>query len=371
MAVRTSDLLFLRVLTTARKCGGMRLRKGIALFLGITFLSVGLVLFLTVDRQTLHFLLSARKAQLLQALGLVILSWVFDAFRFMSFARAAGERIGFRLSICLTWLNYFGSAITPMQGGGGPFQVFVLYRNGVPVGKGIAITLTRTMVTLFIVGCVVAMTLIFAPDILSGSSFVTGVFYYVAAFVLLAWIVIGLSLVYPEAVKKMGKIVTLLLKRVGVVKPMKVLRVVRLLNREIDNYTENFRLFFTTGFSWFMSGIVLSLGQLFCLWGILPTLVKAVGLPIHFGQAILIQALFNFVMYFVPTPGGSGFAEAGGATIFRYLIPWNLAGVMAIGWRFFTEYLAIGLGALVALRFLGWGMAEKILDDAKREDHES
>ena len=42
---------------------------------------------------------------------------------------------------------------------------------------------------------------------------------------------------------------------------------------------------------------------------------------------------------------------------------------MAIAWRFFTEYLAIGLGALVALRFLGWGMTEQILDEAKREEN--
>jgi len=347
----------------------LSLRKGIALFLGITLLTVGLVLFFTVDKETLRFILSADKKYILQAFGLVFLSWVFDALRFMSFARAAGEKVGFRLSICLSWLNYFGSAITPMQGGGGPFQVYVLYRNGVAVGKGVAITLTRTLLTLFIVGCVVAMTLVFAPDVLSGSSFFTGVFYYVAAFVILTWLLVALSLVYPKTVKKLGKIVTLLLKRIGIVKPTMVLRVVRRLNREIDNYTENFRLFFTSGFSYFVAGIALSFCQLFCIWSVLPTLVKAVGLSTRYGQAVLIQALFNFVMYFVPTPGGSGFAEAGGATIFHYLIPWNLAGVMAIAWRFFTEYLAIGLGALVALRFLGWGMTEQILDEAKRVEN--
>ena len=323
----------------------MSLRKGIALFLGITLLSVGLVLFFTVDRGTIWFLFSAKKRFLFEAFGLVFLSWIFDALRFMSFARAAGERVGFRLSVCLSWLNYFGSAITPMQGGGGPFQIYVLYRNGIAVGKGVAITLTRTLVTLFMVGCVVAMTLIFAPDVLSGSAFVTGVFYYVAAFVLLTWVLVFLSLIYPKMVKRLGKIVTLFLKRIGIVKPMMVLSVVRRLNREIDNYTENFRLFFTTGFSFFVTGIALSLGQLFCLWSVLPTLVKAVGLPIRYGQAILIQALFNFVMYFVPTPGASGFAEAGGATIFSYLIPLNLSGVMAIAWRFFTAYEIEGVDA--------------------------
>jgi hypothetical protein len=33
---------------------------------------------------------------------------------------------------------------------------------------------------------------------------------------------------------------------------------------------------------------------------------------------------------------------------------------MAILWRFFTEYLAIIMGAAVAVRMLGWGLSENI-----------
>jgi len=35
---------------------------------------------------------------------------------------------------------------------------------------------------------------------------------------------------------------------------------------------------------------------------------------------------------------------------------------MAIAWRFFTEYLAIGMGVIVAVKLLGWGVTEELYD---------
>jgi hypothetical protein len=48
------------------------------------------------------------------------------------------------------------------------------------------------------------------------------------------------------------------------------------------------------------------------------------------------------------------------AALFSLLLPWNMAGLMAILWRFFTEYLAIIMGTAVAVRMLGWGLSENI-----------
>jgi len=80
---------------------------------------------------------------------LVLSAWVFDAMKLYFVIRAAGERISCKLAVLLNWLRYFGCAITPMQSGGGPFQVYFLFKNKIPIGKGIAITLTSTLMTLF------------------------------------------------------------------------------------------------------------------------------------------------------------------------------------------------------------------------------
>lgn len=343
----------------------MSVRKGIALFVGISLAVSGAVLASSADRSTVDLLLSAKPRGLFLVLVLMVAAWSVDALRFCALSRAADEHIGFRLGVELTFLNYFGSAITPMQSGGGPFQVYMLYRNDVPIGKGVAITLTRTLLTLFILGLVVPVAIVTTPEFLSGQHFMQGIFSYVVLFVVLTWTLVVLSLVRPQLVKRLGTALTLLLKRLGFVKPRAVLRTVRRINREIDNYGENFRLFFSTGKYHFAFAVFCSVLHLFLIFSVLPILIWSVSLPCHYAQALMAQALFLFVLYFVPTPGGSGVAEGGGAILFRLLVPWNMAGVMAIGWRFFTEYIAIGLGAFVALRLLGWGLADELLGAKK------
>lgn len=278
--------------------------------------------------------------------------------------------MGFWFGLVLTWLHYFGCAVTPMQSGGGPFQVYVLYKKNVPLGKGIAITLTRTLLTLLILGFVVPLAVIIEPELLEGKLFVKGVFSYVMVFIVVSWILILLSILRPALIKRWGLVLILWLKRIGAIKPETVLRAVRRMNLEIDNYNLNFRMFFSCGFRYFLLAVVFSVLHLLCMFSVLPCLIAAMGLPFHFMQAILAQAVFLFLLYFVPTPGASGVAEGGGAAVFGLLVPWNMAGVTAIAWRFFTEYLAIAMGVVVAVRMLGWGVSENLYHNEPESDGE-
>jgi uncharacterized membrane protein YbhN (UPF0104 family) len=132
------------------------------------------------------------------------------------------------------------------------------------------------------------------------------------------------------------------------------------LDREMDNYSLNFRLTFSSGFFYSVAAVFLSFLYLLCIFSVLPVLMYAVGLPFNFVQTLLTQAVFMFVLYFIPTPGASGVAESGGAMLFGTLMPWNMAGIMAIIWRFFTEYISIFMGVVVVIRMLGWGVSEEV-----------
>ena len=118
----------------------MSLRKGLIIFILLAFGVSAVIIFRSVDGHTIRSLLAADKFKLIIALLAVFAAWVCDSGRFCALASAAHEHVSFPLGIALTWLNYFGSAVTPMQSGGGPFQVYALYKRGIPVGKGIAIT---------------------------------------------------------------------------------------------------------------------------------------------------------------------------------------------------------------------------------------
>ena len=345
----------------------MSVRKGLAFFLGLSLAVSLLVLGFTVDASTISMLMGAKKSALLLALGIMLCAWSCDAWRFILIARAAGESISFRLGILLTWLHYFGCAITPMQGGGGPFQIFVLYKNGISIGKGVAITLTRTLLTLFLLGFVVPVSVFSHPELFQGRMLLKGIFFWVAFFVSASWIVISLSIFRPRLIKRFAGGLIFVLNRFGLLKRRYILRAVRRVYGEIDEYNKIFRLFFSTGRTSFLWAIFFSCLHLLCFFSVLPCLIWAVGLPVHFGEAVVVQGMFMFLLYFVPTPGASGVAEGGGAAIFKLLVPWNLAGVMAIAWRFFTEYLAIFMGGMVAVKLLGWGGADKLLQGEGEE----
>ena len=346
----------------------MSLRKGLIIFILLAFGASGVILAQSVDRETIQSLLAADKRFLLAALGLVVLAWGCDAARFCALTRSAHEHVTFRLGIVLTWLHYFGCAVTPMQSGGGPFQVYVLYKKGIPIGKGIAITLLRTMLTVLILSIIVPVALFIDPSLLEGSPFLKGMVAYVFVVIFCTWLFIGYTVLKPNSLKRLGKIMVMWMKKLNFVQACKVRGCFQWLDRETDNYNLNFRLVFSTGFYHFILAIFLSVIHLLCIFSVLPVLMYSVGLPFSYIQTLSTQAVFMFVLYFIPTPGASGVAESGGAILFGTLMPWNMAGIMAVIWRFFTEYISIFMGIVVVVKMLGWGVTEDLHQGVSPED---
>jgi hypothetical protein len=272
--------------------------------------------------------------------------------------QAAGERVPLKLGLSLTWLNYFGSSITPMQGGGGPFQMYVLYKRGIPIGKCVAITLTRTLITLFLLGFFAPLALIFRPEFFKGRIFIKGVFTWVLFFVICSWVLVICSILYPKVIKRLGSWVTLVLNRLGFLKKRYNLSIVRRIYKEIDNYRENF----ACSSSWAAPlhsrhRFLLSAPSLPLLRAALPHLgseaSRALLRSSHGAGAFHVRALFRSHAW------GERCCGRRGCGNLKLLVPLNLAGVMAISWRFYTEYLAIFMGGIVAVKFLGWASPRK------------
>ncbi len=347
----------------------MSLRKGLIIFIILAFGMNAFIIFRSVDHDTIRSLLAANKLKLLLALLVVFAAWLCDAGRFCALARAAHEHVSLSLGVVLTWLNYFGSAVTPMQSGGGPFQVYALYKKGIPVGKGIAITLIRTMLTILILTLAVPVALLLDPEILAGSPFLKGIVSYVFVVILATWAFVAFTILKPESIRSIIRAVIMWLRRFNIMKSNRtVIKIFQWLDKEIDNYIMNFRIAFHSGKLWLTVGVVLSVLHLLALFTVLPVLMSAVGLPFRYAQTIAVQAVFMFILYFVPTPGASGVAEGGGALLYSVLMPENMAGVMSIICRFFTDYLSIFMGVVVVIRMLGWGVSENLHKGAAVED---
>ena len=352
----------------------MSLRKGLALFLFLTLGVSALIVATSIDKSAVRTILHAKKIYLVYILALVFLAWSCDASRFCMTAKAMGYSIPFGRGLVLTWLHYFGCALTPMQVGGGPFQVYVLYKSGIPVGSGIVITLIRTLFSTFLLSIAAPTAFFLEPELVKSHFLVKGVFIYVGVLSVIMWSAFILSVTKPQVIKRFAARAILSLKKFKCLKNLRVHLVYRRICSEIDSYSENVKHMMGPGFRYFLCAAILSVFHLLSLFSVLPMLIHAVGMAVDYCQAILAQGVFMFILYFVPTPGASGVAEGGGAAVFSLLVPWNMAGIMTVLWRFFTEYLAIFMGCIVAIRLIGWGTAERIIsgeqDAASGEDSE-
>ena len=90
-----------------------------------------------------------------------------------------------------------------------------------------------------------------------------------------------------------------------------------------------------------------------CLFTVIPVLLMGMGAEPHFFKAYVMQTILYLVLPYMPTPGASGIAEVGCASIFVAFIPSNLIGLVVFGWRLFTFHLVLIIGGFFALREIG------------------
>lgn len=346
------------------EAGLLAVRKSFSVFVAVVVVSIIGVLFFSIDSETFDIMKTADRYLLSLALALVACGWCLDAVKFITLARAAGERLNFRKTMPVVWINYFGSAITPMQSGGGPFQIYMLYKNGVCVGKSVAITLVRTVQIILLLALVVPFAMIKEPDFLSQHTLVKWFVLYAVLFIMAAASFIAVSVVRPDWIKYISSGFLVKMRRSSfIVRPRLLISIARRINAEIDAYNDNIRQFLSKGMVWFILSLVVATIHLCVYLSIMPVLILAAGFHVEFFQCILVEALLLFLLYFVPTPGGSGVAEGGAAAVFALFVPWNLAGILAIVWRVFTEYTGVALGTVIAVRMLGWGGADEVMKE--------
>ena len=93
--------------------------------------------------------------------------------------------------------------------------------------------------------------------------------------------------------------------------------------------------------------------SLLAIYSVVPVFISGFGLNIPYQLVMGRMILLNLILYFSPTPGGSGIAEAGFVLLFSPLLPSGTVGIMAVLWRFACEYLPFLLGGAICLKAFG------------------
>ncbi|HER23735.1 MAG TPA: flippase-like domain-containing protein, partial [Candidatus Atribacteria bacterium] len=157
-----------------------------------------------------------------------------------------------------------------------------------------------------------------------------------------------LAVKYPE---KMLGIISKIQHLPCIVKFSRKEQISYLFNRVILEIKEFHKSFSLLKENWIK--LLLSTFYTIIFWGIFflvaPLLLWGFNQHFNFLHILVVQVIFYFILPFMPTPGGSGTAEVGFASLFSFFIPLHLLGLFVGIWRFVVFYFNLCIGAIVLL----------------------
>ncbi len=323
------------------------------LFILIMFVLVisGAVIYFTVDINTIANLHVFKPWSVLLAVMAIGAGLVLDGTRLMHMVKISGERITLKQSVQVVFGNYFLAMLGPGAAAGAIAQVMFLQKAGIPAGKAAVLAMVRTIVSILFLACCLPFVFLHDAGILPGVS--NDVMVMVGTVILLS---LGI-LVYGIRNNAFDYGAVRISKRIASHKLRKhFLQVYRDCKTGIQLLASSprsmVRVFFESGLS------------LIFIYMVVPCLMLGLGADVDWLTVMGRMMFLNILLYFSPTPGGSGIAEGGFVLLFADSVPAGTVGVLAVAWRFIAEYLPFFVGLYYSVTVLGRDILDKSMDTA-------
>jgi uncharacterized protein (TIRG00374 family) len=327
------------------------LYKG-ALWLGlITIASIAVVFFYNHTGDAFRAIARIRLPFILLCLSMVFVDLMLGSWRNHIFIRKLKPGLSHWASFKANVANMFMGAITPFHSGAGPGQLYVYNRYGVKLLDGFVVSLINMGATLLFMPLAGIFAIWAMNDSLDSGLVLTLLKYGFAVFAIFL-LVFLLAFWKPLWVGNVIKGAAALLGRGW---PSRREKLNTWADRAYDNILK---------YQQICSKLLKEHPALFPLSLLITTLlylnkycmqyVILAGLGIHADllQVISIQVLIQFMIYFAPSPGGSGFAEASIAVLFAGMVPAAVLPVFTLLQRSFLLFLPALIGAYVVISLL-------------------
>lgn len=288
------------------------------------------------------------KALLASILGLLFLYFLTDALRLYYVLRVLGHRLKILDLGKLTFINILFSNITPLATGGGFAQIWYLSRRGIPLGVATAATTLRTLLAMGFIFLPVPFLVLKLPlfrgsEILTSSGLLLGFFAaaYLSLFLLMLFRLKWFLWIFD--------VFTQVLACIRVVKPETLASWRRVLFRETVRFSRCIKIYLRGEKRDLLLSVACTVVFLVSLFSFPALLLWGWGYSFNYFHVTGMLVVSTCLMYFAPSPGGSGFAEGVFGIFFASLVaPSDLVGII-VAWRFLTIYLGMLIGIPVVL----------------------
>ena len=316
-----------------------KLYKRIALVVIFVLAISAAVIYFTFDIRALDYLTMFSSWSVLCALGALAIGLFFDGTRLLTLARITGENLPLSDVVKVVLSNYFLAVLTPGATGGAIAQVMFMRRAGVSVARSTVIILVRTIMSIFFL-------IVMLPIFMKQDEAIT------------SWIPL------PVIMTVSAIFIAIPVTAVALMRTNYPKRIIYYFSRYFkhERRRQAFRLYYDFRQAVYIMGkqpvmvlraFIESGVSLTFIYLTVPAYFLGLQFPFDLVQVLGRMYLLNLVLYFSPTPGGSGIAEAGFVALFNSLVPSGTVGILAVLWRFTAEYLPFILGAFITLRAFG------------------
>lgn len=333
------------------------------------FLGIAVVAYLFYDEFDINQLLAVKvNSQVILFLFLAFFMMVIRDLGYMMRIKILSQnKFSWRNAFNINFLWEFTSSITPSAVGGTAFAVIYVYKEGLTLGKSTALVLaTAFLDELYFIIMFPLMFIILNPSFLFGIGngyagdldFTNKYFYfsiigYSLKVLFIALIIFGLF-ICPQAIRKLLLWIFdfRFLKRwyqKAVKTGSEIVESSKILKKE--KFFFWVKSFVATFFSWTARYLVLN----FLLLALYASLNPQMLADMSVGDHLLVFArqLVMWIMLLVlPSPGGSGFAEAVFSDYMADFMPIAFVGIMAFLWRIVTYYPYLVIGVLIIPKWI-------------------
>jgi glycosyltransferase 2 family protein len=323
-------------------------RNWLYISVGFSILVLIIILYLTINENTLSYLRQVNPAFLLLAFLTHVLTMCFWALRVQKMSGSLGYRIGFLYSLNLVFANLLAAAVTPAQAGGEPVRVHELYKADVPLGDATAVVIMeRVLDGIALAGLAAFSMLVLTEQWKSLGDISEAMVYVTWVFVAGCLFLFYLAVKRPDVVKRVVNRCARLLTRKWESSMVEEL-IVRA-DKEIDNFNGAVKRFVRTAKAGLFWGMLFTLLYWVSECVTASLILLGLGQPPLLFESFVINLILAILMMMPLTPGSSGIAEVGATSMYALFIPASIVGIFVVIWRIVLYYFNIALGILSSI----------------------
>ena len=325
--------------------------KGAFWFALITVITIAAIFFYTNTGETIKALSHISYKYIGICMVMIFADLMMGSWRNHIYIRKLNPEVSHWVSFRANVANMFMGAVTPAHGGAGPAQIYVYTSNGVSFINAFTVSLINMGATLIFMP-LAGLVAIMLMDTSVVSGIVPTMLQYGFTFFLLFLLAFLLAFWKPVW---MGIIIRKMAGALSLVFPRRREKLTHWADRSyqsISKYQQTCSVLVRKHPFLFPLSLVITTFLYMNKYCMQYVILLGLGVNASLVQVISIQILIQFLIYFAPSPGGSGFAELSISTLFGRIVPATLLPIFTLLQRSFLLFFPAIIGAYVVISLL-------------------